>query len=379
MTCPNDCSKHGECNFDGVCECEDGYEGEDCSDSCDRSSGTALGMGEFFSALTTDKHGKWSGNVEVEGGASEVYLTMGVSSGDELRVLLKRGCNPREDDYDNYFSLSNDASEMASFTRQVTHFCPEDEGVLYVSIQCVHSSSCSFDLQFSQIRVVPLEPDTPLEFQRTHQSLLYAVEVHKGEELSVQVTSSSRVGELELLPGLCPNKDMFLASIQDPAALLSTPQGELYVLEVQENEPDAGTWYVRYEACAYANPCPAATFTIVASTSTCSSVCADSFCSSSGSCACDQFTIEATAARPLQDDRIRTCASFSSQPHAQPSSPGGGGNDVDWTTLYIVAGVLGGVLLLVAVGAVLFAVLWQKRKPSPTLYNMLTEEGDDLM
>ena len=30
--CPNDCNNHGKCNEkEWVCECEDGYEGDDCS------------------------------------------------------------------------------------------------------------------------------------------------------------------------------------------------------------------------------------------------------------------------------------------------------------------------------------------------------------
>lgn len=29
--CPNNCSDHGVCSADGICECEDGFLGQDCS------------------------------------------------------------------------------------------------------------------------------------------------------------------------------------------------------------------------------------------------------------------------------------------------------------------------------------------------------------
>jgi hypothetical protein len=31
VECPNKCSEHGTCNAKGVCECEKGFQGEDCS------------------------------------------------------------------------------------------------------------------------------------------------------------------------------------------------------------------------------------------------------------------------------------------------------------------------------------------------------------
>lgn len=31
VSCPNNCGGHGECLNDGICDCENGYTGTDCS------------------------------------------------------------------------------------------------------------------------------------------------------------------------------------------------------------------------------------------------------------------------------------------------------------------------------------------------------------